>query len=300
MNNLIVFFLVLGCVRVEAHTGDGIYPILELTDDDLVQIDLNDGSVADWETILGAPTLTREDAFRYVAPRNCVSCIVEELPAPEDLDFAIWLAWHHSSNRLYFAAERFDDVLLSSNSVAVRDDFGLRIDGDHEGDDYVDWGFISHCNTSWGDPRCDTYDRMGHLSQGYYVIPSKPNGWTPIEWYDWPLRPPYADGGGLVDTSASPSHWVTEFYVTPFDTLLSNDPISSRVSPLFADRIIGFDVTVTDNDDPNESFGHFSLSGEYDAYYRARFFVDGLLVGKASPTRVEQETWGRIKASFVP
>ena len=307
MRNLTVFFFFLGCLRVEAHVGDVIYPIFELTDADLAQIDLNDGSVADWETILGAPTLTREDAFRYVAPPNCASCVVEELPAPDDLDFAIWLGWHDSSNRLYFAAERFDDVLLGPVrddfgywGPDLRDDFGLLIDGDHQGDDYIDWEIIYHCNTVWFDPQCVNLDSQWRLlSQQYYIIPSKPNGWTPTEFFDWSLYPPFADGGGQVDTSASPSHWVTEFYVTPFDTLLTGYPITSRISPLFDDKIIGFDVIVTDIDDPNES-GHFSLSGDYEAYYHARFLVDGLLVGKASPTQVEQETWGRIKASLVP
>ena len=303
MRNLAVFFFFLCCLRVEAHVGDVVYPIFELTDADLAQLDLHDGSIADWELLLGAPTLTRDDAFRPVLVPNCESCSAEALPAPEDLDFAIWLGWHQRSNRLYFAAERFDDVTL----FATREKFELRIDGDHQGDTYVDWAYITHCHTSWTDD-CDPNSRVDHLAQTYsvfpYAFPSKGDDWT-VYWVDWDpgdwvSRPPYADGSSQVDTSASPTSWVTEFYVTPFDSLIYHNPFGSRVSLLSAGKVIGFDVAVLDGDDDSDgSYDYFSLSGDYDAYDHARLFVDGLLVGKASPTQIEQSTWGRIKATFV-
>ncbi len=306
MRNLAVFFFFLCCLRVEAHVGDVVYPIFELTDADLAQLDLNDGSIADWELLLGTPTLTRDDAFR--SPPNCASCVAEALPAPEDLDFAIWLGWHQRSNRLYFAAERFDDVTLFTGAgFFIDDNFELRIDGDHQGDTHVDWAYITHCHTSWTDD-CDPNSRVDHLAQTYYVFPSNLDDWT-VYWSDWDpgswvSRPPYADGSLQIDTSASPTSWVTEFYVTPFDSLIYHDPFGSRVSLLSAGKVIGFDVAIFDGDDASDgsydySYDYFSLSGDYDAYYHAHFFVDGLLVGKVSPTPVERSTWGRIKATFV-
>ncbi len=296
MRNLAVFFFFLCCLRVEAHVGDVVYPIFELTDADLAQLDLNDGSIADWELLLGAPTLTRDDAFRPVLVPNCEFCVSESLPAPEDLDFAIWLGWHQRSNRLYFAAERFDDVTL----FTMGDNFELRIDGDHQGDTHVDWDYISHCNTSWTDD-CDPLSRVDHLAQTYYVLPSKLDDWT-VYWGPgyWVSRRPYADGSLQIDTSASPTSWVTEFYVTPFDSLIYHDPFGSRVSLLSAGKVIGFDVAVYDGDGASDSYhDYFSLSGDYYALDHARLFVDGLLVGKVSPTPVERSTWGRIKATFV-
>ena len=48
-----------------AHVGDRIYQICELTDADLAAIDLKDGTVGDWEEVLGEPTLTAVDFVMY-------------------------------------------------------------------------------------------------------------------------------------------------------------------------------------------------------------------------------------------
>ena len=52
----------------EAHVGDRVYQIPELTDDMLALIDLKDGSVDDWAQIFEDPALTPLDFSLEVNP----------------------------------------------------------------------------------------------------------------------------------------------------------------------------------------------------------------------------------------
>ena len=57
----IAFPILLTAIALEAQWPDRLYPIRELTDEMRARIDLRDGSVEDWEEILGEPTLTPLD-----------------------------------------------------------------------------------------------------------------------------------------------------------------------------------------------------------------------------------------------
>ena len=122
----------------------------------------------------------------------------------------------------------------------------------------------------------------------------------------------------------NPTVWVVEFYFTPFDWLIldfpypdpehaddPNDvspaaglepgPESSEASPLQAGRIIGFNVTVKDDDIPGTNKPDLLIIA-YEYPMSMDSLVDGLLVGSdgniAGDTAVESVTWGRIKASL--
>ena len=74
-----------------AQPPDRIYPIVELTDRDVAEIDVTDGSVDDWEYIVGEPTLTPLDfAQTFVGSYD-----------PSDMDFRIWLGWHDATDRIF-------------------------------------------------------------------------------------------------------------------------------------------------------------------------------------------------------
>ena len=80
----------------DAQEPDRIFPILQLTDRDVAEIDVTDGSVDDWEYIAGEPTLTPLDfAITTFGSYD-----------PADMDFRIWLAWHDATDRIFFAMER--------------------------------------------------------------------------------------------------------------------------------------------------------------------------------------------------
>ena len=122
----------------------------------------------------------------------------------------------------------------------------------------------------------------------------------------------------------NPTVWVVEFYVTPFDWLvlefpypdpdhadepgyvdpvagLEPGPESSEASPLQTGRIIGFNVTVKDDDIVGTNEPDTQIIA-YEYPFSADAFVDGLLVGSdgniPGDTAVESVTWGRIKASL--
>ena len=118
---------------------------------------------------------------------------------------------------------------------------------------------------------------------------------------DWYVLPPYAGGGGR-RFGEQPTITVTEFYVTPFDRMLWNDEENSQASELNPGQIIGFSITIRDNDEPDE-FTILDLPS-LEAVISADAFVDGLLLGldgeisQVKDTAVESDSWGRIKASF--
>jgi len=180
------------------------------------------------------------------------------------------------------------------------------VDGDHSGGEY---GFHPDC--------CATQEEWQQVqnsqAQQYYVINQSPR--DPLVKYAgvglWVNRPPYADVGGMrefvsrrVDKWVGQQHRiVTEFYVTPFDSLAWDSPQASKVSPLFANKVIGFSLAVADLDTPigyNDGHGFHSLyTGSSATWRNADYFVDGLLVEAPAPaTVVEGWSWGRIKAAF--
>lgn len=279
----------------EAHVGDRIYPIWQLSDEDVATIDLMDGSVEEWLDLVGEPTLTTVDFGndRY---------------DPSDLEFRIWLAWHEPTNRIYGAVERYDDAYVamgtrfncpveSCHDAAIN----LYIDGDHSGGDFM---YPLNDSMTWEEYWSITF-------QGAQCFTAKAEdleGYPLVEmWYlalatsnreDWFIQSPYAGGGGGFFGEA-PTVSVTEFYVTPFDRLIWNSPEESVVSVLQPGQIIGFGVQIFDTDiSKKESYWMGNgITGSADS------FADGLLLGMGGEipedTIVENITWARIKASFA-
>ena len=93
--------LIMGLARsVDAHVGDRVYPIHELTDEMLAEIQLHDGSVEDWYELIGEPTLTLLD----------FSEILGASLDPSDADFRIWLAWHDDPARIFVGIVAADNA----------------------------------------------------------------------------------------------------------------------------------------------------------------------------------------------
>ena len=60
--SLPIIGLVMGLLHgAEAQESERLYPFVELTDADLAQIDVTDGSIDEWKDLLGEPTLTALD-----------------------------------------------------------------------------------------------------------------------------------------------------------------------------------------------------------------------------------------------
>ena len=296
-------------VSAGAHIGDRLYPIHYISDEMLERIDLKDGSVEEWQELIGEPSMTMLD-FTSLDPGIS--------PDPSDLDFRIWLAWHDDPARFYVAYVASDDIYknnhdynVSSNSIRdviyLNDSISLVIDGDHSGGAGCD----HDCSR---EEVAEVRDR----SQVYYAIarthdgPNLDDWWTrwATEEFAWTVLPPYGDGGGGV-AGENPTISVIELYVTPFDRWASDDVEGSVASDLNAGKVIGFGIVVRDSDPPeyDEAAWPFLEATQpvdhYDAitFLRADGYLDGLLLPPAGAesggnSAVESVSWGRIKASL--
>ena len=299
-----VFFI--GCISLFwhetgwGHIGDRQFPIYELTDENLEDINLGDGSVSDWEVIFGLPTITMAD----FPPCTLCDGISQEVLSGT-LNSRIWLAWHQATNRIYVAAEITDDVFVNEYAggdllqVGQFDSFLFGIDGDHSGGQY---------NYAEGDTGCceteEEYKRNnGNQAQYYYAISDAPDGRS-IGYIgagaSWVNDLPYTRGGGI-SSGGNSTRIVYEFCVTPFDSLVWDDPSGSKISALFPGKVIGFDMEVRDFDlEPgNISTAYFlNLSGAGLPWKYAQSFVDGVLTSSGAETVLQRDTWGGIKEQY--
>ena len=285
----------------DAQPADRIFPIMQLTDRDVAEIDVTDGSVDDWEYIVGEPTLTPLD-FAQTTGRSY---------DPSDMDFRIWLGWHDATDRIFFAMERIDDVYV--NEYDREDDFmgimifhdssvSFAVDGDHSGGEL----FPGQYSEDWLQDvlEAQVFHALGEVFDGGSQVRLFPH--SSHVSADWFSRPPFAHGGGAV-FGGSPIGSVTEFYVTPFDRFVSTDPEDSDVSDLFGGKIIGFNIEVFDVDSQpgNRETVHLLAAPRSDAEHLLRMsaddFADGVLVTpsglSSDDSAVKSDSWARIKAA---
>jgi len=296
------------CTTASAYVGAVMHPIYELPTADLP--DLHDGTLADWEAVLPGASVTHDDFVAW-------SDVGDGAPVdPGDLAYQVFLAWHGSSQRVYAAIERVDDVYVNdyegggSANVWRHDGFELMVDGDHSGGEYQ--GFMNSDLTSEelrlaAQSQAQHYSAVPEAADGHLLALFELSGpHTAAERMPLTL-PPYADAGGFV-LAGSPSISGIEMYVTPFDALNVVNPGESRPSALYAEKIIGFHIAIPDFDtEPSKYHGFYTLSGEPATWRYAERFVDGVLLpceggdcGTVRPpeSAVHTDSWGRIKASL--
>lgn len=290
-----------------AHVGERVVPIYELSDEDLAQIDLRDGSIEDWESVLGDPSMTTPDFG--------ISFLIGDGVTydPSDLDFRIWLGWNQSTGRIYVATETADNVYVNQyrgrkvdGTPNGNDSMVFTVDGDHSGGQFE--FFRSDFET------LEEFYRVFQVqAQAYNLVAQAPDNshvTHRLLHAEWTILPPYADGGGRVFSEA-PAISVTEFFITPYDRLVWNNPEESVVSRLFPGKVIGLKMDVADIDRFRQNLDSFSSADVHAIYslpliseppFNADLFVDGVLVGLDGKipviSAVESDSWGRIKASF--
>jgi hypothetical protein len=274
-----------------------LYPIYELTDADLETLDLTDGDVADWREVVGGPTL--QGSRDFYGETGWDSGMVVEPYDSSDGDWQIWLAWSRHG-KLYLAIERTDDDYVNTyvggdlSRVWENDCLEFMVDGDHSGGEYHFLPqFPSDCCASE-----EEYTLNNNLqAQQYWSIAQTPDG-VHVGYLGagaaWVNRPPWSWGGGGVRDGVT----VTEFYVTPFDSLVYFSAEKSRPSTLRPGQIIGFDVGIWEYDSDASAHVLSMYLGTVDTWRWASHFVDGVLVsGKGTTSALTDLSWGRIKAS---
>ena len=283
---------------VHGHFGDRVFPIPELTDEMLAEIDFNDGLVEDWIEVVGEPVLT---PFDFVLTRGGLDALISDPGQfdPADLDFRIWLGWHDGSDKMLVAGQFVDDGFketTESLSLGAQenydgevDRFWFAVDGDHSGPPYLNF------------PEMEKLHRTSQEYEAVAVVAEGPNVILSFAYYNfdvWMARPPYALGGGRA-RGENPTVWVVELLLTPFDLIVWDDPDESIVSTLEAGEVIGMTVSLLDIDSPKSGGAFYSLSGT--AWWEDRA-ADGLLLGARElaevGSAVEVDSWGRIKASL--
>ena len=264
---------------VGAHVGDIVYPIYELPTSDLP--DLHDGTLENWEEVLPNSSIGIGD-FTTMAG--------EPAHDLEEFAFRAYLAWHHRTQRIYLAFDRFDDVILDEVGF---ESVGFSIDGDHSG------GVILEIP----DSPMPYPEAASSNAQIYHAFPTEEGGLLlPSGSSPWLVRPPWGDAGGYRGLNLS----TMEAVVTPWDEVGEGAEDSQR-SDLIGGSIIGFSISMVDSDEAGRMRQVFSLAGFPNTggtSLSADYFVDGELIPcyrgdcSGATTAVSQDSWGRIKASL--
>ena len=289
-----------------AHVGDTVYPIFELPTSDLP--DIFDGTLEDWEDVLPGTELTHND----FTPLNVGEAAGID---PADSAYRVYLAWHSAGQHVYVGVERIDNVYINTyeggnvHMLAAYDDVEFHLDGDHTGGQYNFWLEV-------GDYSEEEFKYLQNLTaQQYVIIAESPD--DQIIGYQgnglgWAIDPPYADAHGTV-FGEDPVTSITEFYVTAWDEINWEGANLSTRSELVGGKIIGLQITIADYDAGDEDGGPIrrgfhTLSGQDNTWIHADRFVDAELIpcdtgdcgasAEPLPTAVEDDSWGRIKATF--
>jgi hypothetical protein len=302
---LALTFLVAFAGGATAHIDVAGSPFLlfEMVQSEIGAIDIKDGSVADWEALYD-PNLVATDFFADPTVGDGAQY------DPNDLDFRIWFGWTRTPTtvtpQIWFAIERVDDVYLNEyeggnpGSLWQHDSVEFMIDGDHTGGQYGGWTSGTHYETA------EELNIINNASaQQFLCIPESPDGY--FAGYlgagtGWVNTPPYMDAGGGV-AGTNPTVSVIEFYATPFDNCIWNDPDGSDISDLAPDKIVGFQISVPDFETAPAVYHAFhTLSGQGETFRYSERFVDGILVENPdydpNASAVESSSWADVKASL--
>ena len=206
---------------LSAHDGDLLVPIRFLSEETLAHLNLDDGSVEDWEDALGEPTLTSQD-FDLDS-----QAYIDYEAGPSNFDFRIWLGWS-KDGRIHCAGQFADDVHVTVSDhfdffihfMYRGDSIALLVDGDHSGDKYL---FSADEEPLEGPKKSNLqaqrYEAVSRVPVGPLVALPEAN----IDGAWWMVEPPFAQGGGGV-FGENPTFWSVEFFVTCFDRLNHLDP----------------------------------------------------------------------------
>ncbi len=223
------------------------------------------------------------------------------------LSFRFLPSWHDGTNRLYFALESFDDKAFENGA----EDFQLGIDGNDGAD-----------GTNAGAPAEGTDEEKeigaGRLAQVIRYNFASPNCHRPEwNWFwqtsaTWHIdNPEVADA--VYDSpdacSRGESNVIAEWYQVAYDDWNWKDQAASVATDLETDNVIMMSVIRMDTDDDFTELGddcdcfeRWSIAPTNLDGRNTEFWPDHQLLapeGDGMMTAVEDNSWGRIKASMA-
>lgn len=294
--------LLLAVASVSAQE-DLLYFVVQFPDENVPIID---GNLDEWEVLRGMPgyEIITEDLYEHKAGMGIAGAGVD--PA----DFTAWLlvGWNERTNKLYVGCRTYDnvhvvtsasdaDLLSDPTLMRLQDDFEIMIDIDDSGGQY--WGFE-------GLTEEELKRRSGAQATGYaYAYPSQ-DGVHAVSFNaaTWDVGVPYQEYA--FDSDAGTTTY--EIMLTPWMDFHWMGPEESIEGDLTQGEIIGLEFSYGDFDDPeNPTKYHafWTVSGQEETFTFADRFADFLLtpLDETIPWEpihaVEENTWGRIKASFT-
>lgn len=233
-----------------------------------------------------------------------------EVADPSSWDIRYLMSWNDETNRIYFAYEEFDDFETST----PHDNFEFGLDADHSGGSF--WHDAEEEEENNRNRGRHAQPFHWSFSGGCGTTHRGPLGWTwlwvtPADWYG---TPQYTDHA-FEYTEGSPcslgeTRKNVEWYQVFWDDFNWSDP-DAPLHDFEAGEIIGMHTRLKDfdhneeNDDtedvPAGSASRWVFSAVGASFGDADYFADFQLleVSPDFPTAVEEDSWGRIKASVA-
>jgi hypothetical protein len=253
-----------------------------------------DGDLSEWEVIPSDLWITEQDV---VQSNGAPSTYSGDLDV-SSIAFRWTIAWNEETNRTYHAFERFDDIDLGAHET-----YEVGMDADHAG------GFM------WDTEGMTDEEKQrarGRNAQPYHYAFDEgfTENWS---WFwmtaaDWYRTPEYTDNGHRVEGvsgSGGETRVFAEWYNVWWDDFNWEDPNSPQ-HDFEVDEIVGWTVEVFDIDGPLEDdcncYSRWTLGPNDENFGDADFYPDFILlpVDESADfvTAVEEDSWGRIKASL--
>ena len=275
-----------------AHTPAGvIYPAVQFPDANLPTID---GDISDWDVVNETYWITHEQLVETVQGLGTSWDAT-------DLSVRVILGWNPTINRLYIMEDRFDDAIWV---LTDWDSMEFEFDADHSGGRF---GMFSDLVETQ-----EEADRLhGAQAQNYGI---NNGGAGTMAWHkaQWHTMPPWGDWATSQSVpEGGEGFFYAETMITGWNDLDWNGPETSEVHQLKESEIVGFNFTMVDEDDVEDSGaydGYWVLSGQTDSFREGDLLTDFLLApidpdinwaDQQQATAVEEVGWGRLKATFA-
>ena len=261
-----------------AHYPEGItYQVFQFPDE---HVPAMDGDLADWAVVPQA-YIAVQDHHAQVKPE--ASTVLDT--TDHHIKRAM-VGWNDALNRLYFAAEIYDDThrFHKENTDSLdtyysrwkgayvhgADIWEIVIDADHGGEKVV--------NFNREDDRVEMRHRSAYTQNYHLYMPPLNGSYWHWLWGQalWTADAAYSDMGWNFPGRHEEAGTVTyECYLTPFDDLHPDGPASSRLHDLRENAIIGLSWAFLDADEKVDKFDAFwSLSKEMKMYCMGEYLVD--------------------------
>jgi len=271
-----------------AHLPAGVvFPAVQFPDANVPTVD---GTLVEWDVVPTGYWITHEMLTETVMG-------VGSAWNAKDMALRAIIGFNVNTNKLYVMEDRFDDAIYTRTGWEPME---MEFDADHSGGIFNVWSDVTDQVQK---------DRLhGAQAQDYGWNQGGPglNAWMKGQW---PTNPPYGQFASTQSAAeGGEGFFRSEYMFTGFDDLDWNGPATSTIHQLREGDIIGFNMTVIDDDDLAAAGyeGYWTLCGATDSYYNADLLSDFLLSPvdpdikwSSQQTAVEGQSWGQIKATFT-